>query len=157
MSLKFDFKQGVEDVINVLTDPDFLVERNLALGDVESDCETEESDEEIVVRMTRQTPVELNPLLAKFFDSVQNMSMEEIWRRDGDDWTGEYQIQIKGQPVTLSASFSLRANGKGSRYEITHRCKAKIPLVGGKIEKAVLSQTEEGATKELELAKERLG
>ena len=157
MSMKFDFKHSVEDVLNLLTDPDFLVDRNLALGDLESDCEVEEDGDDIVVRMSRQTPVELNPFLAKFFGDVQTMSMVETWTPDGDDWTGEYEIHIDGQPVTIGATFSLSAHGKGCRYEITHSCKAKIPLVGGKIEKTVLSQTEDGAREELEYAREQLG
>ena len=157
MSIKFDFKQSVDEVLNLLTDPDFLVERNLALGDIECDCEVEEGDGEITVHMSRKTPVELNAFLAKFFDSVQEMSMVETWRQDGDDWEGEYEIKMKGQPVTLSASFSLKANTRGARYEITHRCKAKVPLVGGKIEKSCLAQTTDGAVKELEFAKQKLG
>ena len=157
MPLTFDFKQSVDEVRNILTDPDFLVERNLTLGDIESDCEVEEDEDEIIVRMSRKMPVEMNALLAKIFDPIQQLNMVETWHRDGDNWEGEYEIKNKGQPVTLSASFSLKAKGKGSRYEITHRCKAKVPLIGGKIEKACLAQTPDGAKKELEYAKQKLG
>lgn len=156
MSMKFEFDRPVGEVLNLLTDPDFLVERNLELGDLESDCEVTESDDEVVVRMSRQTPVELKGILARFFDSEQSLKMEEVWRRDGDDWTGEYRIEIVGQPVVLSAAFSLREHRKGSVYEISHRCKANIPLVGGKVEKSVLAQTADGAARELEYAKEKL-
>jgi Protein of unknown function (DUF2505) len=156
MSMTFDFKQNVDKVFQLLTDPDFLVERNLALGDIESDCETEDDADQTVVRMTRKLKREIPRILAKMFDPVQSMELEEIWHRDDDGWRGDYQIKIIGQPVTLGASFSLKANGKGARYTISHRCKAKIPLVGGKVEKMVLSQTESGATEELEYARKKL-
>lgn len=157
MSVIFDFSHSLDTLIDLLTDADFLVERNLALGDLETDCEVEGDDELIVVRMTRKKPVELNAFFAKFFDPVQDLSMVETWRRDADGWTGDYEVQIKAQPLTMSASFSLKPHAGGSRYEITQRCKAKIPIVGGKIEKEALVRAGKGVLDELEFAREKLG
>lgn len=157
MALRFSFGHDVDEVVNLLTDPDFLVERNLALGDLESRAEVDEYDDEFVVNMFRKMRVELNPLLAKVFNPEQSMTVEETWTREGDGWTGNYVLKIEGQPVTVTADFSVTPEKNGSVFEISHGCKARIPLVGGKVEKTVLSQTADGAREELEYAKKRLG
>ncbi len=156
MSIQFNFDQSVDAVYQLLTDPDFLVERSTALGELSADAEVEEYDDETVVKMTREVKRELPSVLAKMFNPVQIMKMEETWRRDGDDWSGDFAITVEGQPVKLSAEFSLKANGSGCVYAIKHACKAKIPLVGGKVEKFVLSQAEDGAKQELEFARDKL-
>ena len=66
------------------------------------------------------------------------------------------QITIKGQPVVISAEMALQPQGGGCEYRVSHRCKAKIPLVGGKVEKFVLSQTDDGAVAELDYLKKAL-
>lgn len=157
MSVTFDFKHSVKDVIKVMTDPGFQIERGLALGDLEVDCKVEKRGDDVVLRMTRRTPVELNAFLAKFFGSIQDTVVVETWRRDGANWVGASDVQIKGQPVTMSAAISLKANGKGSRYEITHDCKVGIPIVGGKIAKEALARADQRVIDELELAREKLG
>lgn len=157
MSLSFEFDQDVDTVYNLLTDPDFLVERSTALGESNAECEVEEYDDETVVKMTREVTRDLPSVLAKMFNPSQTMNMVETWRRDGDDWEGEYTIDIVGQPVTMTAKFSLKAKGSGSVYQIKHGCKAKIPLVGGKVEKFILSQAVDGSKDELDYAKEHLG
>lgn len=156
MPLTVAFDSDVETLFNLMTDPDFLVERSMALGELNADCEVEDFDDETIVRMTREVRRELPSVLAKMFNPVQTMQMEEIWRRDGDGWTGEYSITVQGQPVTLSATFSLTANGDGCIYAIEHRCRANIPLVGGRVEKFVLAQAVAGAEDELAYARRQL-
>lgn len=156
MALSVAFDDEVETVFNLMTDPDFLVERSTALGELSADCEVEDFDDETIVSMTRQVRRELPSVLAKMFNPVQTMQMKEIWRRDGDDWTGEYSITVQGQPVTISATFSLTASGGGCLYTIEHRCRATIPLVGGKVEKFVLAQAIAGAEDELAYTRRHL-
>ncbi len=156
MSLTFDFDQPADRVFALLTDPDFLVERNLALGDLESECEVEEDDREIRVTTRRQKPVELNALLQRFFDPVQRVQIDEVWQRDGKGWRGSYEAAIAGQPVTVAASFGLKPRGKGCRFEITHTCSVKIPVVAGRIKKIVLAQAADESRAELGFARDTL-
>jgi len=156
MSLQFKFDQSVDEVFELLSDPDFLVERSLALGELEADCEVEEYEDCIVIKMARTVEPEMPAFLAKIFGSTQSLDMEETWQRNGDDWEGSYEIKVGGQPVTMEANFSLTADGDGSCYEIEHFCTAKIPLVGRKIEKQMLAETSGGATAELEYLQQKL-
>ncbi|WP_372749354.1 DUF2505 family protein, partial [Litorivivens sp.] len=63
---------------------------------------------------------------------------------------------VEGQPVTIGGKFTLKPSKKGCVYSVSHTCKAKIPLVGGKVEKFVLGQTGDGAVAELEFAERSL-
>ena len=65
-------------------------------------------------------------------------------------------MDVRGQPITISASFELVPTKSGCRYSVTHRVKAKIPLVGKQIEKYILSQTSDGATDELTYLRDHL-
>lgn len=156
MSLEFTFEQDVDTVFNTLTDPDFLVERCVALGEVEADCDVEDYEDKTVVILRRVVSRELPAFLAKLFDSKQTLKMTETWNKDGENWQGEYRVDVEGQPVTVSAKFSLESTSKGSIYRIQHKAKANIPLIGGKVEKFILSNTEVGATDELEYTQKAL-
>jgi hypothetical protein len=56
----------------------------------------------------------------------------------------------------LNAKFKLKPVDGGSEYSIDYSCKAKIPLVGGKVEAFILGQTEEGMRKEMDYLNARL-
>ena len=149
MSVSQDFKADVDAVYALLTDPDFLVERSEALGEEHCECEVEEYEDETVITLTRTVRRDLPAFLAKMFNPVQTLNMTETWRPNGDGWEGDLEITVKGQPVVIRGEFTLKPSKKGCSYTVSHTCKAKIPLVGGKVEKFVLSQTGDGARDEL--------
>jgi len=157
MTVSLQFEQDLETVWNRLQDPDFRVERSLALGELSADCEIEDHGDTLTVYMTREVTRELPSVLAKVFNPKQTLKFVEEWQADGDGWSGTIQITVDGQPVVLSAEMSLQPKGSGCEYRVSHRCKAKIPLVGGKVEKFVLSQTDSGAVDELNYLKSDLG
>ena len=99
--------------------------------------------------MKRQVERSLPSFAQKLFNSVQVINLREEWQKNGDGYQGSYQIEIEGQPVSISADFSLSVKGDGASYSITHHCKAKIPIIGKKIEKYIQGQTEDGAREEL--------
>lgn len=156
MSVKMQFDQDLETVWETLQDPDFRVERSLAMGELSADCEIEDFGDRVTVAMTREVTRELPSVLAKVFNPKQNLNYKEEWHADGEGWRGSIEITIKGQPVVVSADMSLQPAASGCVYQVSHKCKAKIPLVGGKVEKFVLSQTDDGAVAELEYLKSAL-
>jgi hypothetical protein len=46
-------------------------------------------------------------------------------------------VEIKGAPVRLAAAMTMHADGGGTRQTIDGDVKASVPLIGGRIEKAV--------------------
>ncbi len=156
MTIRFSFDHNIDTVLEKLVDPDFRVERSLALGEFSADCEIEGDDENMSITMNRELERELPSVLAKVFNSRQTMDFEESWEKQGDEWFGRVKIQAQGQPVVITADYHLAPKGEGCEYTATHFCKAKVPLIGGKIEKFVLSMTDGDAERELQYLAESL-
>jgi hypothetical protein len=158
MSIQYDLEHDIESVFGLLTDPDFLVDRSLQLGELEAACEVSDDGEIAVVEMTRKLKRDLPGFLAKMMDPVQTVRITERWQADGEGgWTGEYDFEMEGQPVWVGADFELYPTDAGCCYAIEHRTRAKIPLIGRKIEKFVLTQAEQGCMAELDYLRDRLG
>ena len=63
----------------------------------------------------------MKALLASVMPSESDILFTETWASDGaGGWDGELDMQIPGQPVSLSAEFTLAASGKGCVYAIEH-------------------------------------
>ncbi len=158
MSVSYEFKHDVQSVYEALTEPQFLVDRCSALGEISAECDVEEAEDgTTTVNLCREIQRDLPKILAKVFDPVQVMDMTEEWCPDGDGWSGTWTMDVRGQPVLISASFELVPTAKGCQYTVTHSAKAKVPLIGRQLEKFILGQTSEGAADELSYLAEYLG
>ena len=155
MAVSHEFSASVERLYELLTDPDFLVERSTVLGE-DCEAEVEKHDDETIIKLKRVVTRDLPAFLAKMFNPQQTINMTETWRPDGEGWEGDFTMTVEGQPVTIGGSFTLKPSKKGCVYTVSHTCKAKIPLVGGKVEKFVLGQTGDGARDELNFAEKKL-
>jgi hypothetical protein len=156
--MSYEFKTDVEQVYALLTDPQFLVDRCLGIGELDAECEVEEGDGVVSIDLKRKVQRELPGLLAKMFDPEQNLHMREEWQPDGEGgYSGKYLIEIQGQPANIAATFELYPTEDGCCYTITHKAKAKIPLVGSKVEKYIQGQTQDGCAAELDYLRDHLG
>lgn len=149
--MQFKYNAPLDMVYSVLTDPRFLELRSTELGEISAHCKVRKAGQGHAVTMKREVRRELPSFLSALFNPVQTIVIEERWGDDGDGGKqATYRLEVIGQPVEVTADISLRPAGKGCVYEIEHRCKARIPFIGGKIEKFVLGQTEEGCKDELD-------
>ena len=156
MSAAYKFSASADIIFDKLTDPDFLVQRCVALGEKQIECEMESDGYKTEVVLSRTIKRDLPAVLAKLFGDENRMTMTEKWEQLGDHWIGSYTVVVEGQPVTLKADFSLKPEKQGCIYHIDYSCKAKIPMVGGKVEKFILGQTEEGMRKEMDYLQSQL-
>jgi hypothetical protein len=150
MTVKFSFDHDIETVADTLFDPEFRVERCAALNENNAECEVDGDDDNVQLTMSREVTRELPSVLKKVFTPVQTLTSTEKWYRDGEGWKGSIEMKVKGQPVVITADYTITPTATGCEYVASHQCKAKIPLVGGKVEKFALSQTDDGAKDELE-------
>lgn len=156
MKSKFDFSVSPQEVFGLITDPDFLVERSLAIGELEAECEVEQYEGETTLNMKRRVERDLPGVLASLFDSSQTLLWEEKWTVDGDGYKGDYRISIDGVPVTIDASFSLNPTAAGCEYLLQHKAKVKIPLFANKVEKYVIKNISQDLQKEMDFLAGRL-
>jgi hypothetical protein len=148
LTISTEFEHELQAVFDLLTDPDFLVDRNLALGELSAEYEAEASEKGATINAVREIHRNLPGVLAKLFDPVNIMDMKENWRPSSDGWRGDWTMEVREQPITIYGDFELVPTDKGCRYSVSHRARAKIPLLGGQVEKFTLGQTDKGAVDE---------
>ncbi|CAA0104594.1 Uncharacterised protein [BD1-7 clade bacterium] len=156
MSVKYNLPYDAESVFELLTDPDFLVQRSLECGELSADAEVEEDGIKTHVIMNREVVRELPKVLAKIFDPKQTLHMKESWQQVGSNFVGKSEFTIEGQPASLSADMTIKPTNSGCEYAITYKAKANIPLVGGKVEKFIIANCEDAIPKEVAFLEEKL-
>jgi len=157
MSLKFTFPVDIESIYALLTDPDFLVDRNVALGDIESECEAEETASKLLIKMKRTRDLDLPAFLANVLGGNPVFNTEEQWRTVKNHYEGSSTTTVGGQPGTVHTEFTLSPTRKGCEYQISHNAKIKIPIVGRKVEKYIVSKAAEDVKKEMYYLRSVLG
>lgn len=143
-------KVSADKVFAVLTDPKWLEERCLALGELSASIKAKKSGGRVTLTMKRRIRRELPGLLAKVLRPESDFVLEETWSPAGDGgYAGTISMDLIGQPVSMTARFELEPEGKGCVYRVTHKTKSSVPLLGGAIEKFALAQTEKSCADEL--------
>lgn len=99
---------------------------------------------------------DLPKLLAKVFDPKQVLNMTEQWQQKDDGYTRQSEITVEGQPVNVKTEVTLVPAGEGCVYTINYKAKAKIPLIGGKIEKFIISNCQQSRKDELNYTARKL-
>lgn len=139
----------IEQVFGLLTDPKWLEARSLALGELSAKIKTKKSGKGgVTLSMTRRVKRELPALIAKVLPSESDLQFEETWTPAEGGYDGTLTMQVVGQPVSMSAEFTLESAGKGCIYKIVHETKCSIPLVGGTVAKFAQGQIEQGCADE---------
>jgi hypothetical protein len=156
MAVQVEFEHDVQAVCKALTDPRFLTDRNIALGEISAEYDVQKDKKLMTINAVREVRRELPGFLAGLFDPVNVMDMTEKWRAGGEGWCGDWTMDVRGQPVTLFGRFELSPTRSGCRYSVSHRARVRIPFLAGKIEKFILGQTIQGASDELEYLRDHL-
>jgi hypothetical protein len=157
MSLRFEFPVEIEEIYDLLTDPDFLVDRNVALGDIDSECEVEETDSNLLIKMKRTRKLDLPAFLANVLGGNPVFSTEEQWQVVEDRFEGRSTTVVGGQAGTVRTEFTLSPTWKGCEYKISHSAKIKIPVVGRKVEKYIVNTAADDVKKEMDYLRSALG
>ncbi len=149
--MQYKINAPVQSVLDLLTNAKWLEARCLALGDISASVKTKKKAGQCIVTMHRRVSRELPGILAKVLPPESDLVLEETWiLGDKGEATGSMSVEMVGQPVRLSAEFSLRATGKGCVYDITHSAQSSVPFLGGSIQKFAQKQSEEACDDELE-------
>lgn len=138
-SVRYD--ASPEDVLAMLTDPAFrskVAEAQQARSaDVTVDGGT--------VRLELVTPNTDIPGFARAFAGETTRSIvTERW----DGLSAAFSVETPGKPSGISGTRSLVADGDGTLDTFSAEAKAKLPLIGGKIEGLIISQFKQGTATE---------
>jgi hypothetical protein len=141
-----------------LSDPDFIVQRSLDLGELSAEAEVEERDDGIVVTQWRRVQRDLPAALRKVFKPEQDMTVTETWSAyDDGSWSCEQVVDIEGQPVTIHGDIEIEPTEAGCVYRIEQRAKVGIPILGRSVERYVLGEAKTTVARETEYLQQVVG
>jgi hypothetical protein len=147
--MEHKYSAPLATVFGHLTDPKWLEARCLALGELSAKVKVKKSGKAVKVSMTRRVKRDLPSLIARVLPSESDLQFEESWTPEGDGYKGTLTMDVVGQPVSMTAEFSLEPAGKGCVYRIVHHAKCSIPLVGGPVARYSQGEIEKGCEDEL--------
>lgn len=102
------------------------------------------------IRIRRKVPMQAPALVKKFFPAESTVVNEERW--NSKSRTGSVLVEPQGVPLEMSCLTALKDQGGECVVSFDWTVKAKIPLVGGALEKFVISDMERLAAEETAIA-----
>jgi hypothetical protein len=135
---------------------EFFLERYRQLGfsDLElvRDGGDGEAAYEIAFTATQKTDLPLPAFAKKLLGETQHVKQEERW--DLARGKGRIQTSPRGAPVSVRAEVRMTEVAGGTRLEMDWEIEAKIPLLGGKIEKLAADEVRARMPKDAALSNE---
>ncbi|MEO5981231.1 MAG: DUF2505 domain-containing protein [Pedococcus sp.] len=148
-----------QEVFAVLTDQAFQEAKCAATAAIKYSASITRSGGGATIRTERILPSEGLPDFAKnMVGETLKVVETQTWGAASADGsrTGTLEMAVAGVPVALGGTLALAPGGPGSIEHLDADLKAKIPLIGGKIEKAAAKPIRESIDIEAATAKEWL-
>jgi uncharacterized protein DUF2505 len=155
-TVTFHYERPPEELLRHLLDPEYITARSRAMGELDIKVTARREGSRVILVNERDVQRELPSFARKLFSPVNHVTQTETWETGGAVTTGSYDLEVRGAPVKLHATFELRPSAGGTDYRITFEVTVRIPLIGGKLESFTLDQTKAGLQKELEYNAQQL-
>src|SRR5690606_24797799 len=126
-------------------------------GEYSSDVST--TGDRTTITSVRVLPTDGLPDIAKSFVGPSlTISEVQTWGPPAADGsrTADLQLHVKGAPMTMRGTIRLSPNGSGSLHTVDGDVKVRVPLIGGKLEKAASEPLMHAARTETGLLRERV-
>jgi hypothetical protein len=133
-TVTFEYSASPDEVAALLQDPVFLRYRSESAGEHNIDVRVSQEAGGVRVTVAREKEVDV-PAFAKMVLGNARRAVEStLWRKDGQRWLAQYNIEVGGVPVKAGGKSVLEPSARGCKYTSTFEISAKIPLIGGRIE-----------------------
>jgi hypothetical protein len=144
--IEHDYAADVETVYALITNPDYIERKYVAIGGRDVGADRSEGDDggcEVVTKRT--VSVDLPGFAKKVLTPSQTTVQTEVWSGADGDGTRRctYDVDIQGAPGNISGSHTLTPSASGSHHVIDIEIKVSVPLLGGRLEK-LAAQTGRG-------------
>jgi hypothetical protein len=144
------FTADIASVFALLTNPRWLEQRSLDLGELAATAKVKKSAKGVHLSMQRRIRRNLPALIAKVLSTETDMTIEQGFVNGDEGYSGSLTLELAGQPVKIGGDFTLTPASKGCIYRIQHTAKCSVPLIGGTIEKFAVSEVDKGCLDELD-------
>ena len=143
-------------VIKMFSDKDFHTRKLDALGLRKYQVLKHEStDKEFSIRIERKVPMAPPGIISKLVPAEASVTSEERWNLAQK--TGRIKVEPAGIPVEITGTASMTDAGKECVITYLWDARARIPLVGGTLEKFIAADMEKKMVDETRAAVSLLG
>ncbi|MGJ8668014.1 MAG: DUF2505 domain-containing protein [Oceanococcus sp.] len=136
-----------DTVVAAISTEDYLVYRYDEAGIQSFDLEIRQDNEtRFESHVRRKTSTNKLPSFArKITGDTVTLIQHQFWNRQAQPYTGELRMELEGLPGHILTRLTLSDNGDGSStLSGIGEVEARIPLLGGRIEKMMVGKVSEG-------------
>jgi hypothetical protein len=157
-SVRAHLARTVDQVFALVSDPEFLRRRAEAAGEKNIVIQVNREGTLLKLRIERDLERNLPAFMKKMFSPTNHLVDVQTWQTAGDVKTSDWSVEISGQKrIDLRGRLSLApAAGGGCDYVEMFSATVAIPLVGGRVEKYVLGETETSTRQQIEFLRAAL-
>ncbi|HVX68415.1 MAG TPA: DUF2505 domain-containing protein [Mycobacteriales bacterium] len=141
--IEHDYAADVETVYALISDPEYVERKYVALGGRDVSVDRSETDDGGCKVVTKRTiTVDLPGFASKVLTPTQSPIQAETWLPAGaaGERACNYTVEAPGTPSRIVGTHRLTPTASGCHHTIDIDAKVNIPLIGGKIEKFAAEQ-----------------
>lgn len=143
--MKFDIKARYPApsavVLKMFMDKDFHAKKLQVLGIAKSRVlDHAASGDDFRIKVERKVPLNAPGMIKKFIPAEATVVSEEKWNRASK--SGSVKVEPAGVPVEIRCTARLADDAKGCTITYAFEVTARVPLVGGALEKFIASDME---------------
>jgi hypothetical protein len=158
-NVRHHYDRSVDDVLALLIDPDFLKRRAEGVGEKNVVVRIDRDGGRMTIRLERDVERSLPGFMKKLFNPTNHLIDVQTWDTSGEVKTSDWTVEVVGQKrVQIRGRLSLApAASGGCDHTEAFTAAVSIPLVGGRIEKYVLGETESSIRQQFDFTTRELG
>lgn len=138
-------------IIKMFADPGFHTDKLKAMGIAKHRIlEQKAEGGEFRIKIERKVPLDAPGMLKKFFAAETTVVSEERWNLAAK--TGKVKVEPSGVPIEISCTAKMTDAGGQGTVNYTWEVRAKVPLIGGTLEKFVAGDMEKKLVDETKAA-----
>jgi hypothetical protein len=141
--IEHDYAADVEVVFALISDPEYIERKYVALGGRDVSVERDDSGDGGCKVVTKRTvTIELPGFASKVLTPSQSPIQIENWlpANAAGERVCNYTVEAPGTPSRILGTHKLTPTASGCHHTIDIDAKVNIPLIGGKIEKFAAEQ-----------------
>lgn len=151
--VKHGLKADVASVFKLCTEQKSQEAIYAGLGGSDVKIKREGRAPNVRLRISRKEPANPPAVIRRIVPSVNEVSHTEVWTTEGDGHEADIVVEIKGVPVKIVGTKSLRPEKGGCSVDWNFDVTCGIPLLGGVIASFAGGEIAEKLEREFKLLK----
>jgi len=151
--VKHTLKTDVDSALKLCTDQKHQEAIYAQLGGTDLRVKRDGRSPNIKLKISRKEVANPPAAIRKLVPSTSEVSHTEDWSADGDGYSADIAIDIKGVPVKIAGTKSLQPEKGGCSVEWNFDVTSGIPLLGGIIASFAGGEVEQKLEKEFKVLK----